>query len=283
MNHKFISLKSVLADLSAMVPQDSFNETLFYEWSAQGLNKIRPNIGYRTCNAIVPIIEHTAVLPNNFQFLNSAAVLPAVSDQEAAYYDSIIREMASLNEPNNVYIINDENIIQNIKANFTDNRKLQIMHKSSSVFLPSFTNTTDIVKPSLETPQYQICDGTHIMTNVRTGFTLLSYMATPSSKDGDLLIPDNQDLKEAIYHYVMYRWYSSKIATADYSALNHLKQEREFHLSQFQVLSVKSKNLELPDLATLENLVNIRNRMVSVTTAFENGFNNINTPEKIAY
>ena len=93
----------------------------------------------------------------------------------------------------------------------------------------------------------------------------------------------SQDLKEAISHYCMYRWYSARISTADYAALNHLKQEREFHLAQFQVLSLKSKNLELPDIATLENLTNIRNRMVSVTTAFETGFNNINSAETIAY
>lgn len=283
MNHKFISLKSVLADLSAMVPQDSFNEILFYEWSAQGLNKIRPNIGYRMCNAIIPIVEHNAVLPNNFQNLISAAVLPATSDTEVTYYDSIIREMTSLNEPNNIYVINDEDIIQKIRANFTDTRKLQIMHKATSSFLPSYTQNTEIAKPNLESPQYHIVEGTCIITNVLTGFILISYLAIPTAKDGDLLIPDNQDLKEAIYHYCMYRWYSSKISTAEYSALNHLKQEREFHLSMFQTLSLKSKNLELPDVGTMENLVNIRNRMVSVTTGFENGFGTINTPEKIAY
>jgi hypothetical protein len=31
MNHKFVSLKSVLADLSTMIPEDSFNEVILYE------------------------------------------------------------------------------------------------------------------------------------------------------------------------------------------------------------------------------------------------------------
>lgn len=283
MNHRFVSLKSVLADLSTMIPEDNFNEVLLYEWSAQGLNKIRPSLGYKLCNAVIPIVEHQAVLPNNFQTLISAAVLPAYSDSEVAYYEGIIRELASLNEPNNMYIVNDENIIKKLMGTFSDTRKLQIMHKATSVFMPSYNQRSISTTPELQTPQYQICEGRFITTNVLTGFILIAYLAIPSSKDGDLLIPDHQDLKEAISHYCMYRWYSARISTADYAALNHLKQEREFHLAQFQVLSLKSKNLELPDLATLENLTNIKNRMVSVTTAFETGFNNINSAETIAY
>jgi hypothetical protein len=236
------------------------------------------------CNALIPITEHQALLPNNFQNLLSAAALPAYSDSEAAYYEGVIRELASLNEPNNVYIINDESIINRLMISFSDTRKFEVMHKATSLFMQSFNSPSSLdTTPKLQTPQYEICEGRFMFTNLRTGFVLISYLAIPSTKDGDLLIPDHQDLKEAISHYVMYRWYSSRISTADYSALNHLKQEREFHLSQFQVLSIKSKNLELPDLATLENLVNIRNRMVSVTTAFETGFNNINLSETIAY
>jgi hypothetical protein len=233
---------------------------------------------------VIPITEHQALLPNNFQNLLTAAVLPAYSESEASYYEGVIREMASLNEPNNLYIINDEEIINKLMISFTDTRKFEVMHKATSVFMPSYTANSSLdITPELQSPQYSIVEGRCLTTNVRTGFILISYLSVPSSKDGDLLIPDNQDLKEAVSHYCMYRWYSSRISTADYSALNHLKQEREFHLSQFQVLSIKSKNLELPDLATLENLVNIRNRMVSITTGFENGFNNINLSEKIAY
>jgi len=282
MNIQFISIKSVLADLSTSLPEENFNPHILYEWAAIGYNKIKPNAGYSLCNALIPISQHSALLPDNCLRVMNLAVAPTISESDQAYFESLIRESLSLNEPNNVYLLNG-NLLERVLNTANNYRRFIVMRKSTSDFMPSVVND-EVIKNYLSlVPQYKICQGNSVLTNIESGLLLVSYLGSPKAENGDILIPDNQDLKEAIYHYCMYRWYSSKIATAETNSLQHYKQEREFHLTLFQTLSLKSKSIDLPDAATLENLTNIHNRMFTRTDAFEDGFSNILIPEQIKY
>lgn len=281
MNRKFVSLKSVLADLSTTLPEQEFNEYLFYEWAAKGLNKIRPHLGYCMSNALIDLDEHVAALPSNFITLKGAGIMQMNSADEQLQLNNYLAEILSLNEPNNRFII-PQNLIEKVITHIGTNR-ITVMQKNSSTLLaPNLQNNTSY--SSNDKPVYNICAGNILMSNVKKGLIIISYLSLPTdAATGDLLIPDDEDLKQAVYHYCMYRYYEKMIVLARDSMMNHYKQERMFHLSQFQTLALKSKNLELPDEATLENLVNIYNRNIKVDSGFESFYSNINDYETIRY
>lgn len=280
MNIKFISLKSVLADLATTIPEENFNPHVLYEWAAIAYNKIKPNAGYTLCNALIVINDYQALLPNNNLHVLNIAVTPTLNESEQTYLENLVAESIGLNEPNNVYLL-EGNLLDRFVDSVVKNRRFTVMRKSTSDFLPSVSKDEMIKNHLAHVPQYKICMGKSIITNIPSGVALVAYLGSPTHSNGDILIPDNQDLKEAIFHYCMYRWYGAKIATAEAISLQHYKQEREFHLSLFQVLSLKSKNVDLPDVATLENITNIHNRLYTRTDAFETGFSNILIPEFI--
>ena len=280
MNIKFVSLKSVLWDLSTTVPEESYNEHLFYEWAAKGFEKIRPHLSYSLCNAIVPVIGHHGALPNNMISVLNVAISATNNETQQTELENLIQESLSLDEPNNVYLLNGD-IKDKIISLINNKNRWQMMYKTSSNFIKS-VSTNELIKNQLnEVPQYTICQGEYLFSSVENGLCLIAYLGTPTAENGDILIPNDEDLKEAIYHYCMYRWYSSKIATAEVNSMLHYKQEREFHLSQFQVLALKAKSLDLPDLATLENMANNHNRMVTLQHSYGQGFANLLIPEYI--
>jgi hypothetical protein len=113
-------------------------------------------------------------------------------------------------------------------------------------------------------------------TTLKDGYVLISYLRYPKSNVGDVLIPDNEDLKEALYHYCMYKLLESKIGligSTDYNKIRFMREERNFHLSQFQVLKTKAAgDLNMPDEQEYENIMQNQNRLIPIQNMSSSGF-----------
>ena len=98
-----------------------------------------------------------------------------------------------------------------------------------------------------------------ITTTLPKGFLLISYMSYPIDKHGDAMIPDDENLKEALMHYVYYRIYLAKSFLHEQNST----QERDYHLNRFQILGIKAVgDLNSPSLGVMENIKNNRNRIL---------------------
>lgn len=98
-----------------------------------------------------------------------------------------------------------------------------------------------------------------ITTTLPNGYLLVSYLSYPVDKNGDALIPDDENLKEALMHYVYYRVYLAKSFMHEQNAI----QEREYHLQRFHILGQKAVgDLNSPTLGVMENIKNDRNRLL---------------------
>lgn len=104
----------------------------------------------------------------------------------------------------------------------------------------------------------------------------IAYLRYPTTASGDTLIPDHEDLKEAIVHYCLYRYWLAQSFLREPAAI----KEREFHLLQYQTLITKAAgDLNLPTLDELENIKNMTNRLVPRTNQYDSFFMKLNNRE----
>jgi len=92
------------------------------------------------------------------------------------------------------------------------------------------------------------------------------------------MIPDHEDLKAALYHYVMYRYWQGQPLT------NESKYFLEFHLARYALLKQKARaDINQPDIAGMENIKDMTSRLVPRSYRFDNFFQNLNNRENIRF
>ena len=118
-----------------------------------------------------------------------------------------------------------------------------------------------------------------ITTTLDEGVILLAYLGYPVDAEGFALIPDDENVKEAIQHFVLYKYWLQKDMMKEDGAEKRMK----FHLQMWGTLSKKALSLNLPDIASLENIKNIHNRLVPRTNRFEQLFQSLGDRENIRF
>lgn len=108
---------------------------------------------------------------------------------------------------------------------------------------------------------------------------MVAYKGYPVNEEGDYLIPDNQDLQEAIMNFVLYKYWLTKYLCKEDGA----EQRMQYFLSMWNTLSKKALNLNLPDLSEMENAMIIWNRLVPRRNRAEDGFATLNSRENVNF
>lgn len=118
--------------------------------------------------------------------------------------------------------------------------------------------------------EYTISNGI-LTSSLRTGTLLVSYFGYPVDESGDHLIPDDETLKEAIFHYVLYRYWLQKDLMKETGADKRMM----FHLQMWSTLSRKAQSLNLPNLGQMENIRANRSRLIPNSSAFDTFFGSL--------
>lgn len=73
MNIPHINIKSILYDLSEIIPKRYWNETKFLEWAVKGLYRVNTNPIYTERVKLLKVEDHRAQLPNDFKMIIQVA------------------------------------------------------------------------------------------------------------------------------------------------------------------------------------------------------------------
>jgi hypothetical protein len=160
-----------------------------------------------------------------------------------------------------------------------DNNKTYRMRASTNTFITGICVDSTLCLCNNCTYEFHLSPGGVFTTSFRTGQLNISYLAVPVDEDGDILIPDDETVKEALTHYVLYKYWLAKDLMKEEGAT----QRVSFHLSMWSTLSKKALNLNLPELSVLENIKNQRNRLVPRTRAFDGLFGGLSSQENIGF
>lgn len=183
--YKTVSSKEIIGRLlrRTRVTDSSFMDDLL-EWFPEAMDKLKTRQQFESCYKTLKIENHSAKLPCGL-----------VSLDAVAHKGNRLREGSS---------------VANVKKMPSLNNRIN----KASIFVPDTDHTienrlqdrisgTDLIemKDDSTIGQYYKLQLDYIQTSFKRGKITIYYLKRPVDDEGYLLIPDNEDYKEALYWY----------------------------------------------------------------------------------
>jgi|32_taG_2_1085360.scaffolds.fasta_scaffold32715_2 hypothetical protein len=275
----YIPLETVLDDIHSMVPDIDWDEGIFLEWAAKGYRKLNLPAKYEEVVTFIPIVDHVGSLPKDLIHINQMfykCSTELLTKEESDY----IAQITGIEEDKPFYrLIEDpERFFQQIKdATYWFNEYYRPLRKYSGNF--GFAPCTqDIPRNNCE--HHYVREGCAIRTSFSNGCIILSYKRRVVGKDGLDLIPDDEVLKDALFHFCMYRFWMSRSMSHEQGTL----QQYRFHLQMYDHMGKRAvARLNFPDLDQMENLSNYNQRLVPRSNLYDSAFSRLSNRENINF
>ena len=203
----YISIKSVLYELSRLIPDNQWNELDFMEWANKAVRRIKIAKKLQTHVCYIPVVDHAATLPEDLKYL--IQILYRKPESSDVVVEDL-KQVMNFDSPEwNPAIVHmqDPNALPEAAASIYNNKFRWLpMKASTNVFLTALTCTPSLF-PQLSNSINKSIDCVHeytvnqdgiITTTLDNGILAVSYLRFPVEEDSTLLIPDNETLKEAI-------------------------------------------------------------------------------------
>ena len=257
-SNKYISIKSVIYDLLNTIDERYWNEARMLEWATKAVRKLNVINSFVTKVVEVEVCNHKATLPSDFIYLNQISYRTKPDSFEL-----------QLTLPSQGFADQLAPVPQVIPW--------KPMMASPNPYLDSICLDNKLIYLPNCNHEYGIDENGIITTTLKEGTILISYLAYPINSNGDSMIPDDEDLKEGILHYLLYRYWMSKFSMKEDGADSRMK----FHLDMWDMYSRKiAGKLNMPDLGTLENIKSMRDRLVPRTNRYQQMFLTLNAYEQ---
>lgn len=271
--NKFTSIKSVLYHLSLNIDKDVWNEKTMTEWLLAGLRKVPSDTILKNTIYYAVVDNHKVKLPKDLKYINQVIYK---TDSLKPKEDLLkqLKEIIKKEEiPSNTVLTDFSSLSwKPLKLNESPFSKMLLCDDTY------FCNQCD--------HEYIIDEEMILTTDIKKGIIAISYKAYPTDSNENYLMPDDEDLKESLMHYCMYRYYLSMLSNSsiDKSLLNFYVQERQFNLKQFELLKTKYvAKANTPTVDQMENIKNQNSRLFTNSNAYDKLFTNLNKREKLKY
>ena len=245
----YTPIRSILYDLSLTINDKYWNEEAAMQWATQGLRKLNILSLLEDKVALIPVEDHKAIMPTGYQYLTQAAYAEAGTTTP------------TILDPNDAVTLCKDLTFKPLRL-------------SSSPFHTGICLNKGLGHCPDCVHSFTISPSGVITTTLAQGSVFIAYKAYPS-ENGEALVPDDEDIKEAIIQHVLYRYWMSKYQMKEEGA----DQRMQFHLSQWIIYSKKCMSTNLPDVNTLENIKNLWNRLVPKQNKYNTLFVNLNSQD----
>lgn len=271
---KYVSIKSVLYDLSLTLDSTMWNQKTMTEWILKGLRKTASDSILKDTIYYAIVENHKVKLPTDLKYINQIVYYAGSNTTKESLVDILKEQLRREVLPTN--------LILTLQAN----TKWSPLKLNNSPFANMLF--CDPISECLNCEhEYTVDESMILTTDIKKGIIVISYKAYPKDDSDEYLMPDDEDLKEALMYYCMYRYYLSKlsgVAMNDKSLLNFYIQERQMCLKMFETLKAKYVgNSNQPTIDQIENIRKMRDRLVPRTDGYNKLFTNLNNDEKIRY
>ena len=257
MTTKFVSLKSILYQVSLLLDDVDFKEEEFTNFALQALRMFRGTVKLEDYVAYVSLTEHKAALPSNLVYLVGVAYRQT----------SMLTTYAT-----------DANGDE-IATTCDSGEEWKMMKLSTSIFHDQICPWKSLTVCNDCTHNYAVSTSLNLTSSLDYGDLMVAYKGYPMNDEGDFMLPDNQDLHEAIINFVLYKVWLTKYLVKEDGA----EQRMQHFLSMWNMLSKKALNLNLPDVGQMENIMAIWNRLVPRSNRADDGFSTLNSRENVNF
>ena len=287
----YISIKSVLYDLSRLIPESQWNETDFLEWATKGLRrtKIYNKLQSKVC--YIALESHKATLPSDLRYLTQI-LYKAFTEVDQTDIDEIRRSL-DLNDvewtPAIIHMDNPSGLATDIATAASNRFIWRPLKPATNTFFQAIACTPSLF-PQLEdtlTTRYMDCDHEFIVDaegvitcSLTDAVLAVSYLRYPKDEDLNVLIPDHETLKEALVNYCLWMYYTKK----DILGEPNLDKKIIYYKQMFGHMASKAASeLNSPDLAQMETIKDILQRLVPRANQAEGLFSKLNNKEDLRW
>jgi hypothetical protein len=264
-----------------MVDSNDWDEDKMIEWAVKGLRKLNIPAKYEDVVTFLIVTDHAAQLPADIKYINQMFYKynDTYTTQELIDY---INEGLGIvpTKANYHHMAYPDNIAKRILELGYFDKWFRPLRRESGSFGAEPCTFDKVPNTRQCTHRYTIYGKQSIQTTFKNGCILLSYKRYVRDCDGLDLVPDNEDLKDALFHFCMYRWWMSRLTYKEQGS----QQQMQWHYQQYNILGKKAAaNLNTPDIDALENIKNTRNRLVPREYFYDKGFGQLSNRENIDF
>ena len=267
----YISIKSVLYDISTNIEDQYWNETHALHWATKAMRKFITPKKYEQALGVFYLEDHKVTLPKELRHIVQVAYW---NDNDLTELDNIFKAMGL---DQSEYLADSQLHVKAAESLFTQTN-WTAMKRSSNTFHTSVGTDYSIYPNTTAMPrhEYSLDSNNCLTSTLKTGAVMVAYLRYVTDDEGYAMIPDEENLKEAIFHYVMYRHWLSRSALKEEGS----REQRDFHLAMFETLKKKATGIaNTPDTDEMENLKNQTLRLVPRTERWAQFFQNLGAPE----
>ena len=276
----YVSVLSVVEDIHSMIPSSDWDEDSIIEWVLKGYRSLDLNTKFENHVVFIKIEEHTGMLPLDTIHINQMFYRKYPTRQTT---EELIEAMAEItgitpDKPFYKHMFYKYEFLERLtKINCFVNH-YKPLQRSSSTF--GVEPCHDGVVPNSGCLDLYQVNNFVITTTFKEGCIVLSYKRYFKDENGYDMIPDNEKLKQALFHFAMFRHSLSRAMAKEEGMMNMA----EYHRSRFNLLSAQAKGqLMLPDIDTMENLKNANQRLVPRANFYDRAFSNLSNKENINF
>jgi hypothetical protein len=263
-NLQYTTLDSVLFYVSTLIPEEHFNPLIMKEWALKALRKMKFRSQLETTVAILPVLNHKAKLPSDAKFLNQ------ILWWGGSTTDVTTEDLQTLLGLNTTYNENSS-IPSSILALAQSESQWKPMLANTNDFLLSITDL-DVDTDGYCEHSYTIDPSLCITTTLDEGTIMVSYVRYAANSAGEIILPDNEDVKDAIMHFCLYNYWMSRATALEQGA----ERREDRHLLLFQTLAQKATGDEnMPSADQWENIKR-KNTLLPNSRAYLDSFQQLN-------
>jgi hypothetical protein len=258
---QYTNIKAVIQQVYDVVDPSDIQPVVIEEWAFQALERINAPTHMAIRVAFLPIYQHAAQLPKDavipLQFLYSCHT-ECPQDDLSAYTDEKAKEI--------VYRCHHA-------------MQWQPMFSSTSTY--AAVEQHCVFNRFNSNPcehTYTIQPNGVVRTTAFSGTLAFAYHSYAIDDCGDIMIPDNAVLLEALKAFCMMKLYERKMNMGVQNAL----QMYQIYARQWNNTSSNARTMAMmPNIAQLENIRRIRARMIPLENGFEGQFGNITSRDNV--
>ena len=263
----FVPLSASLSEVYRMIPREQVNINDMMEWAADGYLSMEIKQLYEERIKVIPVQNYKAPLPADLKFLDQTfykETLNEVDDTTVTLYTSedgetITTKLLSF-------------------AFYAENADWKPLILSTSIFAKTIA-CQNVPRIGGSYDNYYSIDKTRCMTvSFETGYVAVAYYSLPRTADGEMLIPDDRDVKKALESYVLSQVFMQRYILGLDGAENRYKD----FLAKWEIFRGKCVGkIMLQGINELENMRRQWDRIGMHGENYTNAFSTLNHPEYI--
>lgn len=266
---KFISIKTVFADILTTLDDNILNFADIIEWASHALGQLDVYEFHSQNVAVKKVTNHQAYLPDGTLQVNQI-MYKRNHKLTSEEFDEMIKDKTVYEKFEEKYLSKeycDTCSHQNwspLKAS-TNNFMLSVLCDNS----PNFTSSC--------AEEFIILPTGKIVTSFKEGWIIISYLSSPIDEEGYNLMPDDDELIECIRMYVMSRIWEKRWNKKEEGAENRFS----FYLNEWKKRKPQVRGkFKLPTEEQQINIINNANSLLPKSKRYFTGFGSFGNPDK---